>query len=91
MTRQGDTMIIGEVPQLVVNLKNQDNYIKVKDRKIPYRKEVLLSEDLLAGKRANVFATAVKHYYRQACEVADGVQAAEAYRLKMNTNIREIK
>jgi len=91
VTRQGDRIIIGDTPQLVIDLKNQDNYIKVQDKRIPYRKEVLLSDDLLAGKREKVFATAVKYYYRQACEVAEGMKAAELYRSKINTDIREIK
>ena len=38
-----------------------------------------------------IYETALKHYYRQACEVADGVKAAEAYRQVMNTTVREIK
>lgn len=38
--------------------------------RIPYKREVSLSPDLLCGKRENVYATAVRHYYQQACEVA---------------------
>lgn len=91
MKQQGDTVIIGEFPQLVVDLKTQKNYIKTKNRTIPYYREVAFSEDLLAGKRENVLTTAVNYYYRQACEVAAGIEAAEAYREKANRTVREIK
>lgn len=33
---------------------------------IPYRKCVELGEDLLAGKRKHVFASALNYYYQQA-------------------------
>lgn len=91
MKKQGDTVIIGESPQLVVDLKTQNNYIKTKNRTIPYYREVAFSEDLLAGKRENVFNTAVNYYYHQACEVVIGIEAAEAFREKANRTIREIK
>ena len=47
----GDILMIGEDPQLIVNLKNQENYIKVQQKKIPYRRVISLSSDLLAEKR----------------------------------------
>lgn len=89
--RQGNIITIGEMPQLIVDLQNQNNYIKVQDKKIPYRRKVEFSDDLLAGKRENVMNTAVNYYYRQACEVAEGMKAAEAYRKKANTTMREVK
>lgn len=89
--RSGSIMMIGDMPQLVVDLKSQQNYIKTQDGKVLYKREVTFSEDLLAGKRKEVFDTAVKHYYRQACEVAEGIKIAEACRPAMNTTIREVK
>ena len=68
--RSGNTLVIGEQPQLIVDLKEQKNFIYVNDKKIPYKKEVALSEDLLEGKRKDVYESAVKHYYREACRVA---------------------
>ncbi len=91
LKREGDILMIGESPQLVVDLKTQNNYIKVKNRRIPYYKKVVFSDDLLAGKRENVFRTAVNYYYSQACDVAAGIEVAEAYREKANTTIREIR
>ena len=87
----GDILMIGEDPQFIVNLKNQENYIKVQQKKIPYRRVISLSSDLLAEKRENVLNTAVQHYYRQACAVAEGMAAAEEYRSRVNTTVRERK
>lgn len=84
-------MTIGDAPQLIVDLKNQNNYIAVQGKKIPYKREVVLSKDLLNGKRRNVYETAVRYYYDQACQIAKGIQIAEAYRPVMNTVTREIK
>ena len=67
---KGDLLIIGKDPRLVVNLKSQENYIETGSRKIPYRKKIQFSRDLLEGKRQNVFQTAVSYYYQQACQVA---------------------
>ncbi len=89
-TRRGDELRIGVSPQLVVDLKNQKNYIEVEGIKIPYKKEVHFSDDLLAGKRKNVYQTAVRYYYRQACDVAEGMEAAVKYRKRANFTVREI-
>lgn len=89
--KEGNQITIGENPQLIVNLLSQDNYIKLNQQMIPYRKKIMLSRDLLAGKRENVLNTAVNHYYRQACAVADGIVAAKEYREKMNTTVREVR
>lgn len=89
--RDGNKIVIGDMPQLIVDLDNQENYILMNDRKIPYKREVSLSADLLRGKRENVYATAVRHYYHQACEVAEGIRLAETYRPTMNITTREIK
>lgn len=77
--REGAKVYIGEMPQLVVDLQTQENYIIYSEGKIPYHREIGLSEDLLAGKRANVLDTAIKHYYHQACLVVKGKQFADAY------------
>ena len=44
---KGDLLIIGKDPRLVVNLKSQENYIETGSRKIPYRKKIQFSRDLL--------------------------------------------
>ncbi len=89
--REGCLLFIGDSPQLIVNLENQENYIKLRDRMLPYYREVAFSNDLLAGKRENVFETALDYYYQQACDVAEGIMAAEAYRSKANLTVREWK
>lgn len=89
--RSGNTLVIGEQPQLIVDLKEQKNFIYVNDKKIPYKKEVALSEDLLEGKRKDVYESAVKHYYREACRVAEGYLFVEKHLQQMNTTIREVK
>lgn len=89
--RSGNTLVIGEQPQLIVDLKEQKNFIYVNDKKIPYKKEVALSEDLLEGKRRDVYESAVKHYYREACRVAEGYLFVEKHLQQMNTTIREVK
>ena len=87
--RKQDILTIGTSPKLVVNLKSQENYIETEARKIPYRRTIQFSRDLLEGKRQNVFQTAVDYYYRQACEVAEGMKIAEQYREKANRSVRE--
>ena len=89
--RQKDRLIIGDMPQLVVDLKDQNNYIITQDRTIPYRSRVELSADLLAGKREAVMRTAINYYYAQACQVAEGMKIAEEYRRKVNIKVREIR
>ena len=91
VTRMGDILIIGSTPQLIVNLKNQKNYIEYDSKKIPYQREIVFGEDLLEGRRKNVFQTAIRYYYGQACKFVEGLQIAEAYRSKVNTTIREIR
>lgn len=89
--KDGDTIRIGENPELIVNLIDQKNYIRVDQQMFPYRKTVAISRDLLDGKRQNVLNTAVNHYYRQACAVAEGIEAARKYRAKLNMTVREVK
>lgn len=89
--KQKDTLIIGDMPQLVVDLKNQNNYIRTRDMTIPFHTRVQLSRDLLAGKREEVFCTAVNYYYTQACQVAEGMKTAKEYRQRMNTTERVLK
>lgn len=89
--KEGNQLVIGDMPQLCVDLENQKNYIVVDGKKVPYRKEVTLSADLLSGKRKNVYATAVSYYYHQACKVAEGLRFAEAYRPLANKTVREIR
>lgn len=88
--RQGNTIVMGDSPQLIVELDTQQNYILAYGKKIPYNREVTFSRDLLSGKRKNVYETAVRYYYQQACTVAEGMKAAEAYRPAMNTTTREV-
>ena len=87
----GDIMTIGDFPRLIVDLKHQNNYIEIQGRRIPYKREVIFSKDLLSGKRKNVYETAVKYYYDQACQVAEGIQIAESYRPIVNITRRELK
>ena len=53
--RDGNILTIGDTPQLVVDLENQKNYIAFADNQVPYHQEIAFSEDILAGKRENVF------------------------------------
>ena len=80
MIHKNHMLYIGDMPQLVVDLETQENYIICKDGKIPYYREITLSNDLLQGKRKNVLNTALRHYYTQACEVVRGKQIAAEYR-----------
>lgn len=91
MRRDGNKIMIGDSLQLIVDLENQENYIRINDKMIPYRKKVELSGDLLSGKRQDVLETAVRYYYEQACSIAEGLQIAKAYRQYANTAVREIK
>lgn len=91
VTYMDDKLIIGESPKLVIDLKNQNNYIEMNGRKLPYHREMRLSRDLLEGKREQVFNTAINHYYEQACSVAEGVERAEKYRQVANLTVREVK
>lgn len=76
---EGEKVYIGDMPQLVVDLKTQENYIVYQGGTIAYHREIGLSRDLLAGKRKNVLDTAVQHYYAQACQVVQGKQIADSY------------
>lgn len=61
-TKERILLIIDDMPQLVVDLKNQDNYIIIQDMAIPFHTRIGLSADLLAGKRENVLHTAVNFF-----------------------------
>lgn len=82
-------LYIGDMPQIIVNLETQENFIRTEERLISYKKRIELSPDLLEGKRANVLQTALEYYYTQACEVAEGMKIAEEYRKKANLTVRE--
>ena len=69
----------------------QPVWIQSQGKRFPYKREVALSDDLLAGKRKNVYETVIKYYYDKACEVADGMRIAESYRSMVSTTVREIK
>ena len=71
---------VGDSPQLIVDLDSQENHLLVEGKLRPYYREVAFSQDLLEGKRGNVLAAAVNYYYDQACRIAQGMLAAEAYR-----------
>lgn len=44
--QEGNRLIIGDSPQLVVDLDSQENYILADGMKQPYLREVALSRDL---------------------------------------------
>lgn len=79
---EGTKVYIGEMPQLVVDLQTQENYIEYIGGKMPYYREIGLSRDLLEGKRGNVLDTAIEHYYHQACSVLRAKSYADAFRAK---------
>lgn len=87
--KQGDLLVIGEEPQLVICLKTQDHYIKTGAKKIPYKRKILLSQDLLEGKREQVLETAVRYYYKQASSIVQGIAMAEEFKKKANLTQRE--
>lgn len=89
--KEGRTLVIGEKPELIVNLENQINFIKMNDELFPYKKKICLSDDLLSGKRRNVWETAIQYYYQQACAVAEGILAAREYWSRANINEMEIR
>ncbi len=91
VNRRGDVLVIGENPKLVVDLETQDNYIQVGQRRIPYKKSVHLSRDLLNGERKLVFGTAIRYHYETACSIAQGMMKAEEFRAKANVTVREKK
>lgn len=74
-----DKLIVGEMPKLVIDLKGEENYIETKEQRIPYRKRIRVSRDLLQGKRANVMQTAMMYYYRQASDIAEGYKKLADY------------
>lgn len=82
--REGDTFIIGESPRLIVNIKGSPNYIVTDTQRIPFRKEICLSPDLIRGERENVLKTALTFYYDQACSIVRGYQMAAACRKRAN-------
>ena len=83
----GEKLYIGDSPKLMIDLKTQKNFIRYEDEDIPYKKEIRISPDLLQRKRPEVFGTAVKYYYQQACEIAEGIQIAREYGKKANRTI----
>lgn len=89
MKMKDGKLCIGDMPQLIVDLDTQENYIRTAERLISYKKRIELSPDLLAGKRENVLETALEYYYTQACEVLEDMKIAEEYRQKANTTVRE--
>lgn len=89
--REERMLVIGEEPELIVNLDNQKNFIKIGDELLPYKKKIYLSDDLLSGKRKNVWETAIHYYYRQACAVAEGILVAREYRSRANISEMEIR
>lgn len=84
-------LLIGEDPVLVLDLEGQNHFIESGGKRIPYRKQIHISPDLLCGKRKKVLQTAAGYYYGQACRVAEGVEAAKRYREKANISVREIR
>lgn len=87
--RNGDVLVIGDSPQLVVNLRTQEHYILAGMKKFPYKKSVRFSEDLLKGERREVFRTAVRYHYENACGIVQGMIKAEEFRERANFVLRE--
>ena len=83
----GEKLYIGDSPKLMIDLKTQKNFIYYEDEDIPYKKEIRISPDLLQGRRSEVFETAVKYYYQQACEFAEGIQIAREYGKRANRTV----
>jgi hypothetical protein len=79
----GSKLEVGTCPKLVIDLESGENYIETEERKIPYHKNIWISEDLLQGKRANVMQTAMNHYYMQARDVAEGYRILDERREKL--------
>jgi len=73
-------LIVGNMPRLVIDLNGGENYIETEQQKIPYRKSIRVSKDLLQGKRTNVMQTAMMYYYQQASAIAEGYKRLEDYR-----------
>ncbi|MDC7289660.1 hypothetical protein NXH76_17805 [Blautia schinkii] len=81
-----DKIIVGKAPEpvLIIDLKKQENRIIAEGLEIPYHKKVMLSPDLLCGKRHGVFLTALEYYYAHACGVARDMKIAAEYRERMD-------
>lgn len=75
--------VVGESPKLVINLKTEEHFIVMGERKIPYRNQIAFSEDLLRGKRQAVLETAIRYHYEKACEIAQNMVKAEEYRKQL--------
>ena len=84
----GEKLYIGDSPKLMIDLKTQRNFIRYEGEDIPYKKKIGISPDLLQGRRPEVFETAVKYYYQQACEIAEGIQIAREYGKRANRIVR---
>lgn len=83
-----DKIEVGSSPKLMIDLKNQHHMINYQEKKIPYRVNIRLSPDLLRGQRRNVFQSAMMYYYRQACQYAEDLEIAQAYRKKKEDMFR---
>ena len=83
----GEKLYIGNSPKLMIDLKTQRNFIRYEDEDIPYKKEIRISSDLLQRKHPEVFETAVKYYYQQACEIVEGIQIAREYGKRANRTV----
>lgn len=81
-----DKIEVGSSPKLVIDLKNQHHMIDYQEKKIPYHVDIRLSPDLLRGQRRNVFQSAMTYYYGQACQFAEDLKVAQAYRKQTEKN-----
>lgn len=75
-----DKLIVRDMPRLVIDLNGRKNDIETEQQKIPYRKSIRVSKDLLQGKRANVMQTVMMYYYWQASHIAEGYERQADYR-----------
>jgi hypothetical protein len=82
--RTGSKLEVGIHPKLVIDLDGGGNYIETECQKIPYRKNIRISQDLLQGKRTDVMQTVINHYYAQACDIAEGYKIIAGQRDSTN-------
>lgn len=86
-----DKLIVGEIPRLVIDLNGGENYLETENQKIPYRKKIGISRDLIQGKRSNVMQTAMMYYYQQASRIAEGYKKIADYHDRINIDVKEIR
>lgn len=79
----GNTILVGNAPRLVIDLAGGAHYIEDSGERIPYKREIQISPDLLRGERGNVLQTAMEFYYSQACDVVSSYKKLADYKKKL--------